>query len=103
MFKALQTLNKDFTHTNWKKVVSIWQAFTSVEKKKQAPAIFLTLTGQAREAVLVLDVDTLTGDYGVKNLIECLDQLFLKDETYLAYEAYETFENICALTKYEDQ
>ena len=57
-------------------MVSIWQAFISVEKKKQAPAIFLTLTSQAREAVLVLDVDTLTDD----------------DETCSAREAYETFE-----------
>ena len=30
----------------------------SLEKEKKAPVIFLTLTGQTREAILELDLDT---------------------------------------------
>ena len=60
--------------------------FTSLEKKKQAPAIFLTLTGQAREAILELDPNTLPVDSGVQNLIKPLDNLYLKDRDYSAFE-----------------
>ena len=60
--------------------------FTSLEKKKQAPAIFLTLTGQAREAILKLEPNTLPVDRGVQNLIKALDNLYLKDRDYLAFE-----------------
>ena len=90
--KAPPTLSKDITYSNWKRELSIWQAFTSLEKKKQAPAIFLTLSGQAREAVLGLDISKLAHDDGVKNLLDCLDEFFLKDETCSSYEAYEAFE-----------
>ena len=64
----------------------------SLEKEKQAPVIFLTLTGQTREAILELDPDTLPVDSGVENLIKPLDNLYLKDRDLLAYEAYEAFE-----------
>ena len=57
-FKAPPTLNKDILYAMWKKELKIWEAFTSIEKKKRALGIFLTLTGQAREAVLELDIDT---------------------------------------------
>ena len=62
------------------------------KEEKQAPAIFLTLSGQAREAVLKPDISKIAHDDGVKNLLDCLDELFLKDETCLCYEAYEAFE-----------
>ena len=67
---------------------------TSLGKKKQAPAIFLTLRGQSCEAILELDPDTLPVDEGVENLIKALDNLYLKDRGYSAYEAYETFEKL---------
>ena len=60
--------------------------FTSTDKKKQAPAIFLSLIGQARKAIVGLDISC---DQGVENLIEELDKLYLKDSQYSAYEAYE--------------
>ena len=50
-FKAPQVLIKGIP--TWKKELAIWQTFTSIDKK-QAPAIFLTLLGQAREAVTEL-------------------------------------------------
>ena len=68
-------------------------AFTSSERKTQSPAIFLSLSGQAHEAVLELELDKLNDDNGVKNLLEKLDdKLYLKDDTHSAYEAYERFE-----------
>ena len=91
-YKAPPILTEGVDYEKWKKEVKIWQTFNSLEKKKQAPAIFLTLTGQAREAILELDPDTLPVDSGVENLIKALDNLYLKDRDYSAYKAYETLE-----------
>jgi len=59
---------------------------------KQAPSNFWTLNGQAREASLCLDITSLAHDDGVKSLLDCLDKLFLKDETCSTCEAYEAIE-----------
>ena len=75
-YKALLVLTKDIAYTTWKKETSIWQLFTSLERKKQDPAIFLSLSGQEREAVLELELDKLNDDNGVKNLLEKLDKLY---------------------------
>ena len=91
-FKAPPTLNNEISYSQWKKELSICQAFTNISKSKQAPAIFLSLTGQARDAITDLSLSILTSDAGVDNLLAKLDQLFLKDETLLLYEAFETFE-----------
>ena len=86
-YKAPPALTKDITYATWKKETSIWQLFTSLERKKQGPAIFLSLSGQAREAVSELELDKLNDDNGVKNLLEKLGKLYLKDDTHSAYEA----------------
>ena len=85
-YKAPPILTDDVDYEKWKKEIKIWWMFTSLEKKKQAPAIFLTLTGQAREAILKLEPNTLPVDRGVQNLIKALDNLYLKDRDYLAFE-----------------
>ena len=93
-YKAPPALGKDvdISYETWKKEIKIWQMFTSLDKKKQAPAIFLSLTGNSREAILELELDKLNCDDGVKNLLEKLDNLYLKDTHHSAYEAYEKFE-----------
>ena len=91
-FKAPPALDKNISYTKWKKELAIWEAFTNLEAKKRAPAIFLTLQGQAREAVLEMDIDKLNCNDGVKELLLTLDSLYLKDECSMAYEAYEAFE-----------
>ena len=53
-FKAPPTLGKDSLYVNWEKEIKIWEAFTSIPEEKCAPAIFMTLTGEAREAILTL-------------------------------------------------
>ena len=42
--------------------------------------------------VLELELGKLNDDNGVKNLLEKLDKLYLKDDTHSVYEAYERFE-----------
>ena len=47
-------------YVNWKKVIKIWEAFTSVPQEKRVPTIFMTLKGEAREAILNMDIEKLT-------------------------------------------
>ena len=55
----------------------------------------MSLTGQAREAIVSPDINRLPCDQDVEILIEELDKLYLKDSQYSAYEAYEQFEKFC--------
>ena len=50
----------------------------SVPEEKRAPAIFMTLTGQAREAILNMDIEKLTEKTGVNNLMAELDKMYLR-------------------------
>ena len=93
--KAPPILTTDIDYEIWKKEIEIWRLFTSVDKKKQAPAIFLSSAGQAREAIVSLDINRLFCDHGVENLREELDKPYLKDSQYSAYESYEQFEKFC--------
>ena len=63
-----------------------------VPEEKRAPAIFMALTIEAREAILNMDVEKLIEKTGVNDLMAELDKMYLKDESSQAYEAYETFE-----------
>ena len=91
-FKAPPSLNKVITYSNWKKELRIWEAFTNFNNEKKGPAIFLTLNVQAREAALEIPVEELTAETNLNKLLEVLDELYLKAEVSLAYEAYEAFE-----------
>ena len=65
---------------------------TDLEKKKQAPAIYLSLEGQARQCCADIKVETLHSDSGVDDLIEKLKTLYDKDAKQAAFIAYEEFE-----------
>ena len=85
----------------WKKELAIWTTFTDLDKKKQGPAIFLSLNGKPRASVLELDVGIISGDKGVEAILEQLDKLYLKDRhqtAYLAYEAFEKFQRPVAMS-----
>ena len=65
---------------------------TDLEKKKQALAVTLTLTGKAKEAALGNTADRLNQDDGMDILIDTLDKLFLRENKDLAYESYMNFD-----------
>ena len=89
--KAPPALREDVPYENWKKEINIWQRFTTLEKKKQGLAIFLSLEGKAREAVLELEIDEMNEDDGVKKVLAQLDKLYLKDKLQLSFQAYDNF------------
>ena len=63
-------------------------------KKKQGGALFLTLTGKARQAVLAeVTRDELKKETGLEAVLKCLDELYLKDDDQSGYAAYDDFTN----------
>jgi hypothetical protein len=79
-------------YETWKKEMVLWEMATTIEKKKRAPTVFLSLTGKAREAMLELDPSLLNADDGMKVLIGKLDTLFQEDKNQAALMAYDKFE-----------
>ena len=80
---------------NWEREIKIWQCVTDLEKKKQAPAIYLSLEGQARQCCADIKVETLHSDSGVDELIKKLKTLYDKgaeQAAFIAYEEFETFQ-----------
>ena len=75
-FKAPPTLGKNSLYVYWKKEIKILGVFTSVPEEKHAAAIFMTLTGEAREAILNMNIEKLTEKTGINNfmlsLIKCI-------------------------------
>ena len=91
-YKAPPTLEDSTVYENWKKEIKIWQVFRDLPKMKQGPAIYLTLSGKAREAVFELDIEKLNDDSGVDTVLKRLDKMFLQDSNQSAYMAYDKFE-----------
>ena len=93
--KTSPILTTDTDYELSKKEIELWILFTSIVKKKQTLAIFLSLTGQVREAIMGLNINKLSCDQGAENLIEVLDEIYLKDSQYSAYETYEQLKKFC--------
>ena len=85
-------LLKPEKYESWRKEMKLWEMATNIELVKQAPTVFLTLDGKAREAVLEMDPETLNKDDGMKKLYDKLDTLFKEDANQSALIAYESFE-----------
>lgn len=79
-------------YESWKNELSIWELVTDLDKKKQALAVTLSLSGKAREAALAISAPELNKDDGMNTLIQALDNVFQKERVDSAYEAYKTFD-----------
>ena len=90
--KAPPVFNPDEgdAYENWKVDVNVWQLFTKDEKKRQGPAVYLSLKG-ARNAVCALKPAELAEDDGIEKIIETLDKVFQSDESTRAYHAFKEY------------
>ncbi len=79
-------------YEKWKKDIEIWVILTELDKKKQALAIHLSLSGKSCEISSELLVSVLNSDDGVAKLLERLDKAFLLDKNHRAFIAYQKFE-----------
>jgi len=73
------------SYAEWKNDLEVWRMFTKEEKKRQGPALYLCLKGEAREAVRSIPVASLPKD---DTIIAKLDEIFLQDETTRAFCAF---------------
>ena len=88
------SLGPDTIYETWKNELEIWKLVTNVKPEKQALAVTLSLTGQAKAKALEIDVAQLNTEDGMNILLTALDTLFLQDEVDLAYNAYSDFESL---------
>ena len=92
--KAPPLLSPSKTYSDWKKLINIWTELTTLDKKKQGPALVLTVEGMAQEAALELSQDQITAENGVKHiLVVRLDKIYEKDKLTEKFNAIEKFES----------
>ena len=82
------------SYTDWKKLVNIWKGLSGLEANSLAPALVLSLEGEAQEAALEVSSEDLAKDTGIDSVIAKLDKIYAKDvlsEKYNALEAFESY------------
>ena len=68
------------SYSDWVKDVKVWKLLGD-GKVKQGPAVYLSLEGDARNAVRHITPEDLALDTGVDKIIAELAKVYLKDET----------------------
>ena len=86
-------LDKSKSYESWEKSIKLWQLVTDLKVPQQGPALALSLTGKAKEAVLELTVTELKAETGVQAILDKLGAIYKKDDIDTAYEAFEAFIN----------
>ena len=66
-----------------------WKLFTEADKKQLEPAVYLSLPGDVKDTIQVIDNTDIIND-ALDTIIAELDKLYIKDETTQAF---------CALIK----
>lgn len=104
-YKNPPVLGDDTQYEAWVKEVNLWSLCCKLDKEEQGPALALSLSGNARQAAMDIDMNTLNSDGGLQAVINKLDGLYLKDVNQRIYVALKTFESFkrtddCSMDKY---
>ena len=83
---------KAFSWKEYKKEIEVWASLTNLPKKKQGPALWMSLSGKAKEVVQDMDLDEIKADDGLRKMLGKLDAVFKIDDNQAAYLAYRSFE-----------
>ena len=78
------------SYVDWRNDIEVWCMLTE-GKVKHGPAVFLSLNGDARDAVRHIAKEELSGKDGVDKLLSELDKIYLKDGTTRAFNAIKSF------------
>ena len=89
--KTPPALESEEQYLEWVNDLKIWQLLTDLPKAKQGPAVYLSLTGRARECVQDITPEQLSADDGVTTITTKLDAIFKKDQNTRAYLAFKEF------------
>ena len=89
--KTPPLLENEEHYSEWRCDLQIWLLFTDLSVAKQGPAVYLSLSGRARDCVRELTSEQIGHDDGVKTILAKLDKVFLKDDNTRAYLAFKEF------------
>lgn len=93
-FKSPPVMREGLLYSEWKKELEIWSDFTELPKLRQGGALFLTLTGKARQAVLAnVPREEIKSETGLDAILKSLDELYAKDISQSGYAAFDDFTN----------
>ena len=89
-------LGDESNYETWKRDISIWSELKAVAVGKQALAIYLSLTGRAKNAAQEVDINDLkkADGTGLQKLLEKLDSLFLPEQGRRQFTAFHDFYNL---------
>ena len=91
--KAPPKLESSKNYEDWKKKVNIWNRISTLDAKSKSSQVFMSLTGEAEDAVLELEENEIYADDGLQKILERLDRLYKKDETLQKVHHLEAFES----------
>ena len=77
MGENVPKLKDDTVYEEYKSRVTFWEQATSVDVKKRAAKLIMSMEGNAERHALQMDIAPLKTDTGVKSLLEELDKLYL--------------------------
>ena len=89
--KTPPVLESEDSYSEWRHDLDIWELFTDLPAAKKGPAVYLSLSGRARDCVRDLSKEDIGHVDGVKKILEKLDKLFLKDKDTRAFLAFTEF------------
>ena len=89
--KTPPTLNDGDSYSNWKNDLEIWELYTDLENKRKGPAVFLSLTGEARECIRTLKKTDIGAENGLEKIIAKLDSFYQQDINTRAYLYFKQF------------
>ena len=78
----------------WKNDIELWCQVTKTPIVNRAPQIYLSLTGQPRQAATKLNQLQLRSNEGVRILLQCLDEAFLPNKTMRLFNANNKLRNV---------
>ena len=80
-------LKKRLLYLDVESYTNVWQMLADLDKKKQGPAVYLAMTGRAREVVSKTPAEEL-GDNELDRIIRSWTPYFLKMESTRAYISF---------------
>ena len=75
--KTPPVLVDEDSYQEWKNDLAIWQLYTDLENKRQGPAVYLGLSGRARECIRGLKPEEIGAVNGVKKITDKLDSYYI--------------------------
>ena len=89
--KEPPVLSSEVNYEEYKKELQLWSLVTPLKAKQKGPAVYLSLTGNAKKAVLNLTTEELGEENGLTKIIDKLDLAFLGDENTRTFLAFKSF------------